>query len=474
MSTFDSALARLREAASIIDLPSSILEILSNPERIVELNIALTQGGVPKVFKGYRVQFNNWLGPYKGGLRYHPKVDMDEVKSLSFWMMIKNAIADVPFGGGKGGIEVDPKNLTEEELEDLTRKFAKLLSPNIGPNIDVPAPDVNTNSKIMDWIEDEYSKNFKSQISNVKYSDSQLKAVVTGKSLGNGGSLGREEATGLGGFFVLEELIKKLGLKKPLTVAVQGFGNVGSNMAAILHDNGYKVVAISDIKGGIYDSRRVGFNIDLVRACRLEKGMLAGCYCVGSVCDLAKKYDEGVISNDELLELDVDILVPAAMENVITERNAKNIKAKIVFEMANGPTTAEGDEILNKRGTLVVPDVLANSGGVTVSYFEWFQNMHKEKWSLDEVNEKLKIKMEKAFEEVWRIHQQKKVTLRTAAYILALQRLTEKMESKKGSPWLKELYDHFAPVRKELEKYGEKEINDAIDKAVKAVHKSHA
>jgi len=228
-------------------------------------------------------------------------------------------------------------------------------------------------------------------------------------------------------FFVLEKLVKKLGLKKPITVAVQGFGNVGFNMAKILYDNGYKVVALSDIKGGIHNTNGEGFNIDLVKKCREEKGFLAGCYCVGSVCDLARKYD-GVINNEELLELDVDVLIPAALEQVITEKNAKKISAKIVFEMANGPTTYEADKILNKRGITVVPDVLCNCGGVTVSYFEWYQNIHGEKWDLERVNNKLKQKMEEAFEAVWKIHQQQKVSLRIAAYILALKRLSEKAD----------------------------------------------
>lgn len=252
-----------------------------------------------------------------------------------------------------------------------------------------------------------------------------MKAVVTGKSVAKGGSLGREEATGLGGFFVLEKLVKKLEPKKPLTVAIQGFGNVGSNLAEILFKNGFKVIALSDSKGGIFDKTNEGFNIDLVKKCKEEKGFLAGCYCVGSVCDLADKRG-GVVTNEKLLELPVDILIPAALENVITSENAKKIKAKIVFEMANGPTTAEADEILKKRNIMVVPDVLANSGGVTVSYFEWFQNINGEKWSLEKVNEKLREKMEKAFEEIWEIYNEKKVDLRTAAYILALQRLAEK------------------------------------------------
>lgn len=414
---FDNALARLKSAAKVIDLDENLLNILSTPQRIVELNLSLKKDSDElQMVKGYRVQYNNFLGPYKGGLRYHQDMDMAEVKSLALWMMIKNALIDVPFGGGKGGLEIDPKSLSEKELERVTREFAKALAPNVGPNVDVPAPDVNTNAKIMDWFEDEYSK----------VVGQKTPAVVTGKSLDNGGSAGREQATGMGGFFVLEELVKKLGWEKPLTVAIQGFGNVGSNTASILFDHGYKIVAVSDVKGGIYDAEENGFNIDLVRACRIEKGILAGCYCIGSVCDLARKYDDGVINNQELLELDVDILIPAALENVITKDNASKIKAKIVFEMANGPTTPEADETLNKREILVVPDVLNNAGGVVVSYFEWLQNMNEERWSLEKVNVKLKEKMKKAFDEIWKIHKKKEVNLRTAAYILALQGLSEK------------------------------------------------
>ena len=418
MNTFDSALLRLKQAAKYEKIPNWFLRQLSIPERTIQLNFALKKdSGDMEIISGYRVQYNNLLGPFKGGLRFHPEVNMDEVKSLGFWMMIKNAIADIPFGGGKGGIEIDPKKLSEKELEKLTRQFTKELVPNIGPFMDVPAPDVNTNSKIMDWIENEYSR----------IVGKETKAVVTGKSVGNGGSKGREVATGMGGFLCLEQLIKKLGLKKPLTVAVQGFGNVGSNFARIIFKNGYNVVAVSDVKGGIYDNRKSGFNIDLVKSCKEEKGFLSGCYCIGSVCDMANKYEDGIISNEQLLELPVDILVPAALENVITKKNARNIKAKIVFEMANGPTTYEADGILDKKGIIVVPDVLANSGGVTVSYFEWLQNMNNESWSLEKVNQNLKSKMENAFEEVWEIHQDKKVNLRTAAYILALQRLSQKI-----------------------------------------------
>ena len=415
-SLLENALSKLKSAAKIIKLDPSTLNLLTKEQRTIQLDVPLKKdSGKIEIVKGYRVQFNNWLGPYKGGLRYHQSVDMEEVKGLAFLMMIKNALADIPFGGGKGGIQIDPKTLSEKELERLSREFAKMLAPNIGPNIDVAAPDVNTNSKIMDWFESEYS--------NVV--GQKTPAVVTGKSLKNGGSEGREEATGLGGFYVLEELIKKLGLRRSLTVAVQGFGNVGSNIAQILCQNDFKVIAVSGVKGAIHDVLDNGFNIDLVKECRLEKGFLAGCYCIGSVCDLAKKFEEGVISNEELLELEVDILIPAALENVITKENASKIKAKIVFEMANGPTTKEADEILRKRGILVVPDVLNNAGGVVVSYFEWLQNMNGEKWSKEKVKGMLKEKMIKAFEKVWKIYEDKKVDLRTAAYILALQRLVQ-------------------------------------------------
>lgn len=409
-SLFANALSRLKTAAQVLKLDQSLVAVLSTPQRTIEVSLPIKlDSGELKVVKGFRVQYNNWLGPYKGGLRYHEQVSDDEAHLLSFLMMIKNAVVDIPFGGGKGGLKINPSTLSEKELERMTRQFTRALSVNIGPQVDVPAPDVNTNSKIMGWIADEYG----------------VPAVVTGKSIEDGGSLGREEATGMGGFYVLEQLVKSLKLKKPLTVAIQGFGNVGYNMAKILYENGYRIVALSDVKGGIYDSSKMGFNVDLVRQCREEKGFLAGCYCVGSVCDLAKKYTEGIISNEDLLELDVDILIPAALENVIIKDNAKNIKARIVFEMANGPITAEADEILKKKKVVVVPDVLNNAGGVTVSYFEWLQNIKNEKWSREKVFEKLKEKMEKAFDQMWKIHKEKKIDLRTAAYVSALKRLVK-------------------------------------------------
>lgn len=420
LNPFDSALAQLNQAKKYLDLDERVLKLLSFPERSIELSLPLAlDSGVVKIVKGFRVQYNNWLGPYKGGIRYSLQVDENEVKALAFWMTIKNALIGVPFGGGKGGVEVDPKKLSEKELERLTRQFARSLAANIGPEIDVPAPDVNTNAQIMDWFEDEYSK----------VVGKKSLAVVTGKSLKNGGSEGREQATGLGGFLVLEELVKKLSLKKPLTVAIQGFGNVGSNIALKLWHEGYLVVAISDTAGGIYDKFNKGFNIELVKQCKEQKGKVANCYCIGSVCDLADQ-KKGSVTNEELLELPVDILVPAATESVITKENASNIKAKIILEMANGPTTPEADQILKQKNILVIPDVLANSGGVTVSYFEWLQNRKEQKWELEQVNNKLKEKMVEAFAAVWEIHNEKNISLREGAFVLALQRLQDKALAK--------------------------------------------
>lgn len=415
MDPFRNALSQLNSAAEVANIDREVVAKLSEPQKTIALELPLEMdSGETKTFKAFRIQYNNWLGPFKGGLRFHPKVDINEVKALSFWMTIKNAVVNVPFGGGKGGIEIDPKKLSKAELEGLTREFAKQLAPHIGPEIDVPAPDVNTNPQIMSWFEDEYSK----------FVGKPSPAVVTGKPVDRGGSEGREEATGLGGFYILEELINKLKMTKPLTVAVQGFGNVGSQIASLVAENGYTVIALSDSKGGIYDLFKKGFNIDLVKKCKEEKGKLADCYCIGSVCDLASSNQ--TVSNEEILELPVDILIPAALENVITKENASRIKAKIVLELANGPTTPEADKILNDRGVTIIPDVLANAGGVTVSYFEWYQNMHQEKWDLIRVREGLKGKMVDAFEETWQISKENNVSLRMAAYTLALKRLAAK------------------------------------------------
>jgi len=413
---FENAISQFKAARKYLEFSDHFLEILSRPQRQIEVCFPLKRdSGKIEVIRGFRVQYNNWLGPYKGGLRYHPDVNMAEIKALAFWMTIKNAIIGVPFGGGKGGIEINPKELSRGELERLTRRFTRELASDIGPMIDVPAPDVNTNSQIMDWVASEYSK----------IVGKKTLAVVTGKSVGKGGSQGREEATGLGGFYILEQLVGKLHLKKPLTVAIQGFGNVGSHIGLLLYHAGYKVVALSDSKSAISDKTGSGFDVPSVRDCKLKKGKIADCYCIGGVCDLAKN-KRAEISNEELLEQEVDILIPAALENVINGKNASKVKAKIILEMANGPTTPEAEEKLTKKGTLIVPDVLANAGGVTVSYFEWFQNLKGENWTKLEVETKLKRKMIKAFSEVWQISKEKNVSLRIAAYILAFDRLVAK------------------------------------------------
>lgn len=418
---------QLGKTAAFINLNPLLLNRLTSPDRITEVSIPLKRkSGVIEKYSGFRVQHNNILGPYKGGIRYHKKVSMDEVKALSLWMTIKNAVVDVPFGGGKGGIIVDPKLLDEDELHNLTREFVDRLFPIIGPYIDVPAPDVNTNPKIMGWFAEEF-KNQNSKINN-KLSVNELKAVVTGKPLNLGGSEGRLEATGLGGLYTMLTFFKKMKINyKGMTVAIQGFGNVGLNIAEFLKKAGFTIVALSDSKGGIYIPAGIT-DLDIVKNCKLQKGVLAGCYCVGSVCDMKLKGNvKGKdLTADEILNLPVDIIIPAALENVLTKENAGKVKAKYILEMANGPTTIEADKILDEKGIVVIPDVLANSGGVAVSYFEWYQNIHNLKWSKDEVFKKLKDKMVKAAESVYETAKKYDVSYREAAYIVALKRIENK------------------------------------------------
>ncbi len=368
------------------------------------------------------LQHNNILGPYKGGLRYHSDVSMDEIKALSLLMTVKNAVVDIPFGGGKGGIRVDPKSLTEAELEELTREFTRQLAKHIGPQKDVPAPDVNTNSRIMSWIVDEYSK----------VTGKQSLGVVTGKPIDQGGSEGRTEATGYGGTYTLLTILHYLN-KNPqgLTVAIQGFGNVGQFAAQSLQENGFTIVAVSDSRGGIYVPTGLPA-IESIKNCKGKKGNISECYCIDNECGLENKEKVGGtdITSEELLTLPVDILVPAALENVINEQNAEKIKAKIILEMANGPTTNKAEEILNKKGVLIIPDVLANSGGVATSYYEWHQNMNNEHWPKKEVLAKLKGKMEKATSDVYLLHKKYNVSLRQAAYMTALQRIHNKLNKK--------------------------------------------
>lgn len=393
-------------AGELLEMHPFLIEQLSRPEQIVEVTLPLLRDDKTLVkVKGIRVQHSSLRGPYKGGLRYHEQVSVDEMKTFSFLMSIKTALIDVPLGGGKGGLMIDPKILSENELERVTRQFARHLAPHIGPEVDIPAPDVNTNPKIMSWFADEYAR---SANHPAPY------AVVTGKPLERGGSLGRTEATGLGGAFALLQTLTLLNEKpQGLTVAVQGFGNVGYHVAYYLQQFGLKIVAVSDSKGGMYVPGGID-SIEKLAAYKKRTGKLAG---------YSKDPNSHEVSSEELLTLPVDIVIPSALEDVITEEVAKKMKAQIVLEMANAPTTAKGEAILNERNIIVIPDVLANSGGVAVSYFEWYQNMKNETWSKEKVFSRLKSKMERAVELVFETKNRYEVTMREAAFIVALKRI---------------------------------------------------
>jgi len=417
---FENALGQLKTASKYLqgEKIELLLKKLEEPERIITVSLPiLMDNGKTQVFQGFRVQYDSSRGPYKGGIRYHSQVSMDEVKALSFWMTIKNAVADLPLGGGKGGIIVDPKKLSEKELERLTRAFGHAIAPFVGPYTDIPAPDVNTNGQIMRWLSEELSKDLKAR--KVKYTKGEQLATYTGKPLNFGGSQGREQATGQGGVFVLLTILKLLGINgNGLTVAVQGFGNVGFFVAKLLAKNGFKVVAISDSQGGVLAKKdsatwKKGLDLDMFMQVKKDLGSVSA----------AHDSDLEEITSEELLELPVDIIVPAALENQIRKDNAEKIKAKVILEMANGPTAPEADLILHSKKVTVIPDVLANSGGVTVSYFEYLQNIKGQKWSLKQVNDKLKLKMQNAATEVFKAGQKEKVDLRTGAFILALKRV---------------------------------------------------
>lgn len=413
---------QLEKISKLLNLPPLLYARLSEPDRIVSVSLPLQMdNGKVQIFQGYRVQHNNVLGPYKGGLRYHQNVNMDEVRALAFWMSMKCSVVDIPMGGGKGGITVNPKELSENELKKLSKLFINRLSSAIGPTIDVPAPDVNTTPQIMAWMVDEYIKNAKHSISNTQYptTKSPLLATLTGKPVSKGGSQGRTEATGLGGSYVLLETLKKLKKNpKGMTVAVQGFGNVGYYIAEFLHKAGMKVVAVSDSKEGIF-----------LKSGLTPQDVLEGKKKTGSLSTAVKVATK--VTNEKLLELDVDVLIPAALENVITEKNADNIKAKIILEMANGPVTDSADVILKKKNILVIPDILANSGGVCTSYFEWYQNMHNVKWSKKEVFSKLQTQLQRVTNEVLDTQKKYRVTMRDGAYIVALRRIWNKWKRSK-------------------------------------------
>ena len=406
-SALDTALEQLRIAAEKLELDPGLHEMLKYPKRtlVVSVNIKMDDGSV-KTFMGCRVQHNDARGPFKGGIRYHPKVTLDEVIALAMWMTWKCAVVDIPYGGAKGGVCCNPKEMSKGELERLTRRYTSLILDLIGPYRDVPAPDVYTDAQIMAWMMDTYSQ----------FKGYSVPECVTGKPLSIGGSEGRTEATSLGVMFCVREAAKHLGLKmKNAKIVVQGFGNVGWNVAKIAYDWGCNVIGVSDSTGGIYCPR--GLNPYKVYEHKAR---------TGSVLNL-----EGCknITNEELLQLECDVLVPAALENQITKANADKIKAKIVAEGANGPTTPEADKVLNEKSVFLIPDILANAGGVTVSYFEWVQNLTREHWTLEEVNQKLERKMIKAFNDVYETSKSEGEPMRTAALMLGVGRVAEAIKT---------------------------------------------
>jgi len=406
---------QLKKIADILKIESEILQELEEPHRVIKFQIpVLMDNGKKKIFSGFRVQHNNALGPYKGGIRFHPDISEDEIKTLAMLMTWKCALVGLPFGGGKGGVIVEPRKLSRGELERLSRGYVQRVFPLIGPDTDIPAPDINTNPQIMAWMTDEYSK--------LKGEDSP--AAFTGKPKDPWGLEGREEATGYGGVIILKKLQQIFGFKpKETTIAIQGFGNVGSNFAHFAFQEGYKIIALSEEEGGIYVSE--GLNPEETLRCREQKGKIAECYCVGSVCDLNFGKQ---ITNEELLEMEVDVLVPAAVENVITEKNAPKIKAKYIIEMANSPVTPQAEVILEKKGIISVPDILANAGGVIASYFEWLQSKEKKKWEKEKVFKELSKILERAFDTVWDLSKKEKINLRKAAYLLAIERVAKAMK----------------------------------------------
>ena len=400
-SVFDAMLEEFEGAARLLDLDPGIWEMLTHPKRqiIVSCPVAMDSGEI-KVFTGYRVQYNVTLGPAKGGIRYHPDVTLDEVTALAAWMTWKCAVAQLPFGGGKGGVICDPTKMSMRELEALTRRYTAEIIDAIGPDKDVPAPDVNTNEQIMAWFSDTYSM-------HVGHTST---SVVTGKPIEMGGSLGRREATGRGVMIVAREAAKHLGFDlKGSRVAVQGFGNVGSIGAQLMARQGAKIIAVTDWKGGVFNAK--GLDIDKLIAHVRQHKTVNG------------YPDAEPLGQKELFKTDAEILIPAALEKQITAENVNDIKARLIVEGANGPTTPEAHKILHERGVFMVPDILANAGGVTVSYFEWVQDRHGYFWTEKEVNERLEAKMCEAFEVVLETAQKYKVDMRVAAYIVAINRV---------------------------------------------------
>ena len=405
MNPFQNALKQLDRVAKVGTIDPNILLRMRHAEREVHVSIPITMdSGELRIFEGYRVQHSSVRGPYKGGIRFHPDTNIDEVRALALWMTIKCAVAGIAMGGGKGGVTVNPKELSKAEIERLSRGWVRGLYPVLGPNVDVPAPDVNTNPEIIWWMADEYAK----------LTGDTSGATFTGKPVGKGGSEGRGVATGMGGFYTFDALREHLNIPAAATVAVQGMGNVGGNAAKIFAEHGHRIVAMSDSRGGMYDQD--GLDVTAVLAYK-EKG--------GSLKDFP---DAGEISNEKLLELPVDCLIPAALENQITKENANRIRARVIVELANGPTTTDADDILFSRGIMVVPDILANSGGVIVSTFEWEQKQKGEHWSERDVLEKLKKVLETQAQLVVKRASELKTDMRRAAFVVALERISSSLK----------------------------------------------
>lgn len=399
---FQNAMLQLERAGKVKNFSEEFLSRLHSPDREIHISIPVVMdNGSLKIFEGYRVQYNNARGPYKGGIRYHQDTDINEVKALAFWMALKCAVANIPMGGGKGGITVDPKKLSKTELEKLSRGWVKKMAPLIGPKEDVPAPDVNTTPEIMSWMVDEYEK----------ITGDKTMACFTGKPLDKGGSEGRGAATGMGGFYAFDVVRKKMNLPESCKVVIQGFGNVGGNAAEILSNHGHKIIAISDSKGAIYNEE--GLDIKALNQYKKENGQIVGFP------------NTKAITNEELLLLNCDALIPSALENQITDKNANEVKAKLIVELANGPTTPEADDILLENKIVVIPDILANAGGVTVSTFEWEQNLKGEHWTEEEVNNKLKKIMDEETEVIWNKAKELDTDMRRSAFIVALERIEQ-------------------------------------------------
>lgn len=402
---YENMVAVLEQAAEKLGLKPDEYETLKYPERelIVSIPVRMDDGTL-KVFEGYRVQHNSARGPYKGGIRYHQNANQDEVKALAAWMSFKCAVVNIPYGGAKGGIKVDPTKLSRDELIRLTRRYTTRILPLIGPDQDIPAPDVNTNGEVMGWIMDTYSM----------FKGHSVPGVVTGKPVEIGGSIGRAEATGRGVTIIAEKCLEDLGMEpQEQTYAIQGMGNVGGTAAKILYEEGKRVIAVSDWSGGVM--KREGLDIPDILAFLSDRSK--------ALKDYEKEGTEH-ISNEELLTCKCDVLIPAALENQITEKNAAQIQARVIVEAANGPTAIEADHILAERKITVIPDILANAGGVVVSYFEWVQNIQSMAWELDEVNQMLKKVMLKAYHDVSNMSKEKSSTMRMGAYMVAINRIT--------------------------------------------------